>query len=132
VTVDPFGDALRMMNADLDEHLGETVRVVGMRVGDISSFADPARPAFECIAEVHEHDPQSADIARLEGRVSYSEWEVEIRRANIPPMRRIQRGDHIYLIARGTLVRLLINRIDRYDRDVIAMTCGPVGDGNEP
>jgi hypothetical protein len=123
----PFADALGMMNADLDDHLGENVRIVPMKVSDFGAVPDPARAAFECIALVHEHDPSSSDIPKINARVPYSEWEVEIRRANIPAMRRIGQHDHIELISRLPAVRLVVNRIDRFDLDTIGMTCGPDG-----
>lgn len=127
----PFASALGMMNADLDQHLGETVDVVPFKAGDYGAAPDPVRPAFRCIALVHEHDPQSADVPKIEGRVTYSEWEVEIRRANIPALRRIQTNDRIVLASRSPVLRLVVNRVDRYDLDTIAMTCSPEG-GDKP
>ena len=122
--VSPFAAALSEAELALDEHLGESVSVLPMRVSDFGRAPDPERPAFDVPALVTLQDPSSANAAGLEVRVAYDEVEVEIRRALVPI--RLAKNDEIALGERPDAPRLKVNRIERLDEERLVLVCGPV------
>lgn len=128
----PFAQALKDMDARLDEHMGERIFVTPMLRSDFDVIEDPDRAAFEVVALVDDVDPSTTPIPGHDTRVTYEEMVVEIRYDLLPPDFRFRKGDEIEFLERPNSPSLfkVTAPPERLDQERLVLKLGPIGESS--
>jgi len=123
----PFAQALAAAEPAFDEHMGDQVQITPMRSGDFARLPDPDRPAFDVVALVSSDDQASTDVPKLAARVVMENWIVEVRRSQLAG-RLVRKGDEMILLDEQDSPRVVVNHVERLDRERMSFVCAPVSD----
>lgn len=122
----PFEAALAKADLAIDAKMAEEISIIPMLRGDFAEAVDSERPVIDVVALVNYVDPSSADIDKLDGRIAYDEYEIEIRRALLPAGYKVRKNDIVQLLDRHGSPRTKVMRVNEIDPTRLVITLSPV------
>jgi len=114
-----------VMDEVLDGELADPVTILPMQHGDFADAPDPDRPQLRCLALVS--DGEITDAAPAGGKLHVPDQmiTVDIRRPLLGDLV-LRKGDRIRLDAWPGTPSVIVNRIDRLDKERVLLVCGEI------